>query len=100
MYLVPAAYAVYTALMGLAVNLAYPNFTWSTEVTAIKQSAAVILAMIFGMLSVAVPLIVLFTFDSVNSKVLIYITFFMLVIINSVLYRYLMNKGVKTFNHF
>lgn len=100
MFLVPAAYALYTALMGLAVNLAYPNFTWSTEITVIKQSAAVMLAMVFGMLSVAVPLILLFTVDGINAKILTYATFVLLLAVDSVLYRHVMTNGVKTFGKF
>ncbi len=100
MFLVPAVYALYTGLMGLAVNIAYPNFTWSNEITVIKQSAAVILAMIFGILSVAIPLIILFTVDGINAKVLTYATFVLLLAVDSALYRYLMTGGVKTFNKF
>lgn len=100
MFLVPVAYALYTALMGLAVNLAYPNFTWSAEITMIKQSAAVILAMIFGMLSVAVPLILLFAVHSIDARALTYCTLIVLMLTDFALYRHIMTKGIKTFGKF
>ncbi|MEI6578118.1 MAG: hypothetical protein WCN92_01490 [Eubacteriales bacterium] len=100
LYLVPIAYAFFTAFGGLAINLNFPNFTWSTEITVIKQSAAVMLAALLGMMSVAVPLIIMFTIHSIDSKVIIYATFAALAIFDVSLYQYLMTKGVKTFSTF
>ncbi|HCP15835.1 MAG TPA: hypothetical protein DIT32_08835 [Peptococcaceae bacterium] len=51
----PAAYGVFIALTGLIINLKNPNFQWTTETVVIKQSMAVLMALVVGMLSIALP---------------------------------------------
>ena len=100
MYLVPIAYAFFTAFGGLAINLNFPNFTWSNEITVIKQSAAVMLAVFIGMASVALPLVLMFTIHSLDAKIVTYATLIILAAANGLLYRYIMTKGVKIFSTF
>ncbi len=100
LYLVPLAYAFFTAFGGLALNLNFPNFTWSSEITVIKQSAAVMLAALLGIASVAVPLVVIFTIKSLDAKLVTYVVLIALVITDAMLYRYIMKQGVKTFQSF
>ena len=100
MFLVPAVYAVFISLAGLAVNLQYPNFDWATEITVIKQSAAVLLTLVIGLLSVAAPLVVIFTVKTLDARLVTYITLLILIIADISLCRYLLTKGVKTFNSF
>jgi len=100
MYLVPIAYAFFTALGGLAINLNFPNFTWSNEITVIKQSASVMISVLLGMASVAAPLILMFTVHSLNAKAVTYAALVLLVLIDGFLYRYIMTKGVKIFSTF
>jgi ABC-2 type transport system permease protein len=100
MYLVPIAYAFFTAFGGLAINLNFPNFTWSNEITVIKQSAAVMLAVFIGMASVALPLVLMFTIHSLDAKIVTYATLIILAAADGLLYRYIMTKGVKIFSTF
>ena len=100
MYLIPLAYAFFTAFGGLAINLNFPNFTWSNEITVIKQSASVMLSVLLGMASVAVPLILIFTIHSLDAKVVTYATLIILAAADGLLYRYLMTKGIKIFSTF
>jgi ABC-2 type transport system permease protein len=100
MYLIPLAYAFFTAFGGLAINLNFPNFTWSNEITVIKQSASVMLSVLLGMASVAVPLILIFTIHSLDAKVVTYATLIILAAVDGLLYRYLMTKGIKIFSTF
>lgn len=100
LYFVPIAYAFFTALGGLALNLIFPNFTWSTEITVIKQSTAVMLAALLGIASVAVPLIVMFTIKTLDAKLVTYVTLIALVLADIAMYRYIMKRGVKTFHSF
>ncbi len=55
LFLMPAAYGVFIALTGLIINLKNPNFQWTTETVVIKQSMAVLMALVVGMLSIALP---------------------------------------------
>lgn len=60
LFLMPAVYGLFIALTGLIINLKNPNFQWTTETVVIKQSMAVFMALIVGMLSIALPIGVLF----------------------------------------
>ena len=55
--LLAAVYTIFTAYLGVAVNLRFPRFDWINEVTAIKSSMAVMLTMFIGMAAVAVPFV-------------------------------------------
>lgn len=52
--LLAAVYTIFTAYLGVLVNLRFPRFDWINEVTAIKSSMAVMLTMFIGMAAVAV----------------------------------------------
>ncbi len=100
LFALPLSYAFLTALGGLALNLMYPNFDWSSEVTVIKQSASVTLAVFIGMGAVAVPLVLLFiplpiSPFSINCGVLAVVS-----IADLLLYRYIITKGPKIFAEF
>lgn len=53
--LVPASYILFSAVTGISINLHFPVFDWDNEVTVIKQSVAVFLAMFTGMISSMIP---------------------------------------------
>lgn len=42
----PAAFILYTAVLGLSIDLCFPVFDWPSETTAVKQSASVLLTML------------------------------------------------------
>ena len=46
--LIPLLFAVFSALFGLFLGLKMPNLTWTNEITPIKQSVAVMLALFSG----------------------------------------------------
>ncbi len=46
--------AVFCALLGLTVNMVFPKLDWKTQVQAVKQSASVLLTMLFGVAVVSV----------------------------------------------
>lgn len=45
-FLLPMAYMLLFASLGLLINLAFPNFTWTNETTPVKQSPAMLLALL------------------------------------------------------
>ncbi|HQK74026.1 MAG TPA: hypothetical protein PL044_09700 [Clostridiales bacterium] len=99
-YAVPLAYSVFTALMGLAVNLAYPNFSWTNEITVIKQSAAVMIALVIGLAAVAAPIAAIAALKTVHAVWVEAAAAALLACISAVLYRRIMTRGVKTFEAF
>lgn len=55
--LLPALYSLFIGLVGLVMNLRYPNLDWINETQAVKSGASVLLTMLIGMGSVAAPLL-------------------------------------------
>lgn len=99
-YTVPLAYSVFTALMGLAVNLAYPNFSWTNEITVIKQSAAVMIALVIGLAAVAAPIAAVAALKMEHAAWVEAAAVVVLAGVSAVLYRRIMTRGVETFEAF
>lgn len=53
--IIPVLYACLTAMVGVIVNLKLPKLEWTNEVSVIKQSASVLVAMIIGFISLLIP---------------------------------------------
>ncbi|MFR6328008.1 MAG: hypothetical protein ACLUOI_03780 [Eisenbergiella sp.] len=55
LFLVPGAYACFSVVFGITVNLKMPVFNWDNETTVVKQSGATMTAVLGGMLFALVP---------------------------------------------
>ena len=96
MYLIPLAYSYFAALFGLKCNLDSPNFDWTNEVTVVKQSKPVLITMLVGMvLTIAPALLAL-----VTGPVIMAVMFALVTVLDIILYRSLMSKGVRQFESF
>ncbi len=60
MFVTPVCYAFFSALCGLAINLALPQFNWSTPASVVKQSVSALCGLLLGMFASIVPLVVTF----------------------------------------
>lgn len=87
--------AIFTSLLGLVVNLKFPNFNWLTETVVIKQSAAAMISIFTGMGVVGLLVLFLAVIPLTNLAYLIFIG--MIVIMDIVLYRILITWGTKQF---
>ena len=56
LFLTPAAFSLFAALLGLALNLHFPNFTWTSETAVVKQSAPIMLSMLGSMVLTILPI--------------------------------------------
>lgn len=95
--ILPALYAILTAVSGLIINLLVPKLDWTSEVTVIKQSTASFIATFYGMIVVIIPAATLFVWPHVNR---IYIhggTAVVILVITLCLFRYLVKTGVERF---
>ncbi|WP_048602190.1 hypothetical protein [Rubeoparvulum massiliense] len=52
---VPIAYSLFTIVIGIFLNLRYPNYEWDNEMMVVKQSIPVIASSLLCMIAVAVP---------------------------------------------
>jgi ABC-2 type transport system permease protein len=59
MLVVPLLFTVFTALLGVAINLQFPKFDWINEIQPIKQGLASMLTM-FGAAAIVAALIALY----------------------------------------
>ena len=70
LYLILLAYSLFAAINGVLVNLIFPKFDYELEVKVIKQSMAVFVSLLVGVLMVLVP----FRLFGMNSSSIILIT--------------------------
>ncbi len=57
--LVPMAYALFSAVAGITVNLSLPMLNWENEARAVKQGMSTMVAMLIDLVSVFVPVALL-----------------------------------------
>lgn len=60
LFALPAAYTFLFSVLGLLVNLRYPQFDWANEYEVVKRGMSVMVTMLFGFVSVLVPLFLAF----------------------------------------
>ena len=54
-FVIPTVYTIFIAIMGIIINLKWPNLEWTNEVAVIKQSMATMFAAVVGLISIIVP---------------------------------------------
>ncbi|UQZ32668.1 hypothetical protein C2I18_03295 [Paenibacillus sp. PK3_47] len=95
--LIPVIYALFTALMGVIVNLKLPKLEWTNEVQVVKQSAAVLVAMILGFISLLIPAGLSLLLSEVDGKVIMLGVAVIMTGICAGMYRYVKTKGEVLF---
>ncbi|MGN7764116.1 hypothetical protein [Paenibacillus sp. 22594] len=90
---IPLIYACYSAMMGVIVNLKLPNLEWTSEVTVVKQSAAVIVSMFIGILSLLFPFGISLLLTHVNDNLILLGDGMLMVAICVGMFRYIQTKG-------
>jgi ABC-2 type transport system permease protein len=95
-FLVPLAYALFSAALGLLVNLKLPKLEWQNEAQVVKQSAASMVSM-FG--SAALPVLVVVGTLALGKFALIFIAGTTLIPIAAtvVIALYLSRRGESLF---
>ncbi|WP_241781919.1 hypothetical protein [Paenibacillus sp. DMB5] len=94
---IPVIYACYTALMGIIVNLKLPKLEWTNEVQVVKQSAAVLVAMLLGFISLIIPAGLSFVLTSVDGRVIMLGAGVILAGVSAGMYRYVKAQGEGLF---
>ncbi len=82
---VPAAYILFSARLGLAINRRFPVFDWENETRAVKQSTSVFLTVLAGMISGAVPMAVLLGASGIPAGAVYGVTIGVLALITAML---------------
>ena len=96
--LVPLLFMVLSTLLGLFLGLKMPNLTWTNEITPIKQSVSVLLALFSGTVYAALLTIGYLMFGHALNFALYMGCFAALsLILSAVLYLWLKKKGTAVF---
>ena len=85
-YLTPLAYGIFASVNGLLLNITFPRFDYESEVRVIKQSMAVFLTILVGVIMVFVPFNLLDI--NINSIMLITSVMFMIDIFIIIILHY------------
>lgn len=93
--LVAALSTVMISLMGVAINLRWPMLNWTNEVTVIKQSAATLFVMLFGLLFLIPMAAMLFLLPMGWGAALALLYNAGCIVL---VYRWLQKQGVERFN--
>lgn len=94
---IPGIYAFYSALIGVLVNLKLPNFTWTNEVTAIKQSAAVMVSMLVSFISLFIPIGLSMLLSDMNANLILLVIALLMTLASFVLYKYIQRHAERLF---
>lgn len=84
---VPAVYIVFSGRAGLWINMRFPVFDWENEIRVVKQSTAVFLMLLAGMLSGAVPAAVLIGARSIPAELVYIVTIAVLLLVSAAIER-------------
>jgi len=99
--ILPAAMNIFIAVFGLYMNLLLPKLEWASEAVAVKQSASPMITMFAGftLIIVAVLLYVFLFFGTLTLPVYAGIVTLFLLLVSFILYRYIVTKGCRRFEH-
>ncbi|MEK5417545.1 MULTISPECIES: hypothetical protein [unclassified Paenibacillus] len=91
--IIPVLYACFTAMVGVIVNLKLPKLEWTNEVSVIKQSASVLVAMIIGFISLLIPFGFSFLLSDLNGNLVMLGIGVVILVACGVMYRYIQSTG-------
>ena len=86
--------------IGLIINLKYPKLDFESSTEVVKQSTSSFISVMIGMLILVVNIIIITNiFGKVNSLLILFLAVIIYLIVDTILYLYLINKGSKLFNN-
>lgn len=97
--LLPALVATLMGLAGVIINLKLPKFDWNTPTEAVKQSASVMVSMVFGFAVVVLPvaLYILFLSDTLQPLFFLSLCALILILLGAVLHYRLKYKSARNY---
>ncbi|MFQ9695388.1 MAG: hypothetical protein ACLRY5_00875 [Zhenhengia sp.] len=96
-FVIPTVYTIFIAIMGIIINLKWPNLEWSNEVVVIKQSMATLLVMVVALISIIVPGVLVIIIPGVSTVMKLIMLLVVMIVLIYGAYRYMVIKGDKLF---
>ena len=85
--------------IGILVNLKYPKLDFENSAEVVKQSMSSFLSVLVGMVLLIISISIIFKFIGIiDSTIMLLLAVGVYLIIDGILYLYLIKKGVKEFN--
>lgn len=97
LWVIPLLYGLVSAQAGLLFNLRLPNFSWTSEVTVIKQSVPVLLTMLLAFALSVPPLALTLLLPAGQTALIPPAAALALAAVNLLLYRLLVTWGVRAY---
>lgn len=94
---IPVLYACLTAMTGVLVNLKLPKLEWTNEVSVVKQSASVLVAMLIGFISLLIPFGLSLLLSDLNGNLVLLGIGLLIIVVCGAMYRYIQSKGELLF---
>lgn len=86
LFVIPLVYIFYATVLGIVINLKMPSFQWESEAAVVKQSGAVLLAMLFSFLSAGIPLGLAFVLEGAALWIMLWTVIVVLCVVTVILY--------------
>lgn len=93
--LIPLVCLLFSSVLGLAVNLSVPNFTWSAEVEAVKQGASLLITLMIGMFAGIVCGLLSIFIQSTTGTLLLGAWLLLLLVVGALLYRKVIHTDLR-----
>ena len=90
-------YCGFIAVIGLIINLHFPKLEWNTQVTVVKQSASVLIAIFSGFVAILLPVGIFAAVMPANLILFQSLWLSAVVIVDLLAYTYLKGRGVALF---
>lgn len=94
---IPVLYACLTAMTGVLVNLKLPKLEWTNEVSVVKQSASVLVAMLIGFISLLIPVGLSLLLADLNGNLILLGIGMLILVVCGAMYQYIQSKGELLF---
>ena len=94
MLVIPAVYLLYSAVIGLRINLAFPVMEWDNEARVVKQGAASMISMLSGIAAILPPIVIYFMFPQISRNLLQWGTVITVLAVTYFFYRQSLKKSI------
>ena len=97
-FALPLSFTLFSAVIGLAINLIFPKMEWLNEIIVVKQGMAAMIA-IFGGMGIVAGLAIIYIFlVNMPLATFLYILAALFTGLSLLCYNWLMNKGAEKWN--
>ena len=86
--------------IGIIINLKYPKFDWDSSSEVVKQSTSSFISVMMGMILLVMSVFIIMSLiDKISAILILIMGVVFYLILDTLLYIYLMKKGIKLFNN-